>query len=264
MRRRYDVEIWRGFGEAAFEDLAHSFLLKKDDVCMPFETPDGRCWTADKIRKFDPTCMADGNYWKQPPILDQTDETSRAEYDLDVAPDARYWLTLRGFDSKLRPDVHSCTLVCKDVCCPYFTIEFRKHAKEDLLIARRRLAVTGAQALYNRWLLRNSRLRIEGTSWTSGHWAHIKHYGVILAGQYYTFWCISPEKQAHLGNKWTGCTMQKVFDGDMSSLDEDIKEFANWINEIHRWGMMEHAHGCEEDVMVSLGIRMRRSGAAMR
>lgn len=73
---------------------------------------------------------------------------------------------------------------------------------------------------------------------------------MVLAGAEYPFWCIAPKKKACEGVKWAGCTVQLVCDGDLSSSPDDARQFGNWIKEIHRWGMMEHAGGCEDDIKV--------------
>ena len=52
--------------------------------------------------------------------------------------------------------------------------------------------------------------------------------------------------------------MKKLWHGTCTEPHE-VKELADWINEIHRWGLSVHGPSCENDVKICLTSRSGRS-----
>jgi hypothetical protein len=50
---------------------------------------------------------------------------------------------------------------------------------------------------------------------------------------------------------WHGCEMGRLAQGDCNN-PRDVHRLQGWVNEIHRWGLTEHANKVQTDIKVSL------------
>ena len=124
--------------------------------------------------------------------------------------------------------------------CPYLTVEFKR---DDNLLEKAidQAATFGALALYNRYRLRNLAV--------SDRWAHeqecqLRHYVLTITKSKYKLWCIRPNLK---DGKWNGCDMTKIFVASLTS-GQGVKNFVDWVNEVHRWGLKNHIESCERDI----------------
>jgi len=194
------------------------------------------------------------SYWDVPPALDESQRVD-LDWGFDMRPDCSYWLSLRGFNAVYRAQVQNCAYVIKDrITCPYLTIEF----KRDGQVA----AAAGSVALFNRCRLRKTCVETLSRNWELDDAKTLKHYALKFIGPSYEFWMMSPVLYAD--GTWNGCTMTRLF-GYVRTEAHGVREFANWINEIHRWGMSVHGPACGNDVKTILrGEGIRTSDVQLR
>jgi len=183
-----------------------------------------------------------------PPILD-TPPTK--DYNFDIRPDASYWIPIEIFNNQYVNLVEELTFVkFTKIFCPYISIEFKKDdSKEEE--AENQVAVAGSMALYNRFKLKEERLRKENKNWTGKHLINVRHYGITFRAGAFTVWCIRPKKPLGINDTtsetWTGCTMESVYKNRCYTI-VGVQNLMEWINEIHRWGLTIHGDSCQRDV----------------
>ncbi|KAI0401630.1 hypothetical protein F4802DRAFT_417388 [Xylaria palmicola] len=203
-----------------------------------------RQWRADRMIQL--FCPRNQKHWLPPPLLDG-DEADHVKWTWDVRPDCAYWLSLKGFNLSYKFKVRKCTLVLahKYITCPYFTIEFKK---ENTIgqVAESQVAAGGSLALFNRWRL-YSEAR-EANPALGEDISNIKHYTLTFIGAVATIWILRPIID---DGQWKGCVMANLAMADCVDKYE-VMELIDWINEIHRWGLSEHAPRCQRDVKAIL------------
>jgi hypothetical protein len=181
--------------------------------------------------------------WQEPPI--QSPHAGPRLYGFDIRPDCAYWLSLQAFNKDWRDRVEDHILVMYDrVTCPYFTIKFKRDdCGEDT--AENQVAVAGAIALYNRFLLRFTHLQEAKKKKDVSEIACLRHYGATFAGSSYVLWCIVPDLRED--GSWEGCTMSRIFRGKCHT-EQGLRSFIHWLNEIHAWGLTKYGKACQRDV----------------
>ncbi|KAF2872274.1 hypothetical protein BDV95DRAFT_379477 [Massariosphaeria phaeospora] len=198
----------------------------------------------------------DKSYWKAPPRVKPSH--APAPWTWDIQPDFTYWLTAQDF-SVSECIVAAVTYVECFSASPYFTIEFENDThtlrsqdeRGDVHSpAVKRLAAAGAIALYNRFLLWERARQHDSTDWNVTPEETIRHFGLTVHQHLYTFWVFRPHFDVHW--KWAGCGMAYLTFGKFNSNTWGLIRFADWINEIHRWGMTVHAPAVKEEVNVCL------------
>ncbi len=238
--------------EAEYATYAKETLLKRD--ARSLEADPTRPWMAERMIEL----VAKPNKsecWEEPPRI--LPDVKHKLYNYDIRPDCSYWLSLQAFSPRYKYVVHDHVYVMnKRITCPYFTIEFKR---DELTIesAIDQVATASALALYNRYQLKRKRLELGGKEWDEEDVGLMRHYALTFTGDTYTFWCMTPN--TNTDRKWAGCQMNKVYKADCSYV-EGVVQFADWVNEIHRWGLTVHGPGCEEDIkycitQASHGIR---------
>ncbi|KAI9842739.1 MAG: hypothetical protein M1837_006921 [Sclerophora amabilis] len=241
-------------GDSEYYVYAMEMLLKKDMRSSPAH--DLRRWLVARMVDLEIE-TADGELWETPPVIKST--VPAKEYSFSLRSDCVYWLSLEAFEPETRHCVENKTLVMKSsVSCPYFSIEIpRKDSKKD--VATSYLAAASAVALYNRYKLKQNRVQFSRRDWTAGDTSLLKHYGLILRGNEYSFWCSVPVLSQD--GKWEGCRMQRL--SPVAGFHrEGVRSFVDWVNEIHRWGLTVHGRACMEDVSVCLGLEKGPAGMA--
>lgn len=104
--------------------------------------------------------------------------------------------------------------------------------------------------LHHRVILRQKSLAAEKTTPTPSHFQDLKHYAMTLRGPFYTFWVALPT-MAPDGKSWQGCTMRELCNGKLGS-EEKVMRFAEWVNEIHNWGLGSWTDAFLDDVKILL------------
>lgn len=241
--------------EEEFATYAKETLLRSEPRSV--KVPEDRHWRPERMLQL-VAIPDDGRHWRKPPILDEvsTLDGSEVKWSFDVRPDCSYWLSLRGFNPKYRHKVQDIAYVVKRwITCPYLTVEF-KQSSQTRSTALWQVAVAGAMALYNRYRLRNDALKVAVRDWQSDDLTPIRHYGFTAVGAEFEIWIL---KMAPLDGdgSWTGCTMNRLVSFSCAIACE-VHDLVSWTNEIHHWGLSEHAASCEHDIKTILragGIR---------
>lgn len=172
-------------------------------------------------------------------------------YGFNIRPDCSYWISLQAFNPRYRSHIKSVVSVLqRRVLCPYLSIEFKKNDR-TLRQAISQVAVASAIALYNRYNLKLQRMRRTASPapWDAPHVAALRHYGLVMAGRSYQFWCTEPVLggEGEEGAAWNGCRMFLLFESECNQWQE-VRKFVDWINEIHRWGLTVYGPDCADDV----------------
>ncbi|KAF8847389.1 hypothetical protein BDZ45DRAFT_607536 [Acephala macrosclerotiorum] len=237
-----EMKDW-GLCEAEYAQYAMEHLLKSE-VRDPDAAP-SRAWRTKRMIQL----VAKPEWlWSAPPILD-TPPTK--DYNFDVRPDASYWIPIDVFNERYQNLVEELAFVkYGKILCPYLSIEFKKDDSKDEK-AESQIAVAASIALYNRYKLKEQRLRQKNKSWTEKHLANVRHYGITFRAEAFTVWCIRPNKPLDIKNDetetWTGCVMESVHKNRCNAL-VGVQNLMEWINEIHRWGLTVHEDSCQRDV----------------
>ncbi|KAL1637627.1 hypothetical protein SLS58_009230 [Diplodia intermedia] len=223
--------------ESEYSHYAMEALLKRER--RRSQRAQSRPWRCE--RKLEYTTKP-GHLWEKPPLLvDDPD----SDYNFHIRPDCSYWISLEAFSSEYSEDVQNFVHVGQHrFLCPYFSVEFKKNEKTESQ-AEFQVAAASAIALYNRYRLKCDRIGHTASEWTSEHTAALRHYGLVMAGRSYKFFCITAELDGR--HSWKGCRMERLF---QSTFDrpQAMPRFVNWINEIHLWGLTVHGPGCEDDI----------------
>ncbi|MCJ1474084.1 hypothetical protein MMC13_002742 [Lambiella insularis] len=238
--------------EAEFSSYAKEKLLKGN----PAEGT--REWRTERTLEL---VSKPRTQWESPPVItdagvtDANTDASAAEYDFRFRPDCQYWLSIQSFNQRYTPlfsrYVH---VLDEDILCPYFSIEFKKDDTTKRMV-QNQVAVDAIVALYNRCLLKVKRLKLTGMLWTRKHTTSLRHYGLTLLGHKFKFWCFRLKEQGR-GEpvsptlwKWPGCEMIEASPGSLKN-EYSVKNFINWTNEIHRWGLTVHGPSCQQDLQM--------------
>lgn len=227
--------------EAEFSTYAKDTFLKAD--IRSIDPIPGRPWIVTRMVEL--VAKPDEAFnWTMPPVIDSNLPMNK-RYDFDIRPDCSYWLSVQGFNPEYKNQIREWTF-CKDdrMTCSYMTIEFKR---DDVAYqaAINQLATFSALALYNRYLLKEKRLRATGKPWNIKKFGQLRHYGLTFTGWNYAFWCATPIKSTDF--RWKGCNMRRIYQSNCSN-SAGITTLVDWINEIHLWGLTVHAKSCESDV----------------
>ncbi|MCJ1344524.1 hypothetical protein MMC31_002727 [Peltigera leucophlebia] len=253
--------------EEFFSDLAKKYLLKHDPLEDPrLEETSRRTYRKSKWDDPSPTIrrsrpfppqqhsqqqvtlpvhVVDGIKYPLPPLIPTTKPAASRPYEFRLNPDMTYYLSLKAVDHKYRDKISLITPVqFQCAIAAYFTIQFKKdkHSEEQ---AQNQATAASAMWLYHRVILRQKRLAAEKADPSASHFDDLKHYAMTLRGPSFTFWVTVPTMSAD--GTWKGCTMRKLFNANLRS-EEKVMRFAQWVNEIHNWGLGPWADGFVDDV----------------
>jgi len=237
----YQVMAMKERTEADYAAFAMEMFFKRQRLFV--QVPSDRKWRTERmIQLVYPT---NDECWVAPPCF----ETIRQEFKFDIRPDCSYWLSLAGFNQEYRCElVDSIYMHKEENTCPYLTIEFKKHGQSDVQ-ARAQAAAAAAIALYNRYLLKEAAMNATKKPWTDPDRHHIRHYVITFVGAKFAIWVLL----ANLGedDSWNGCDMKLLYSA-MCGSSSTVRQLEKWVNEIHRWGLSEHATSCENDLKILL------------
>lgn len=228
----------RGLGlcEEEFATFAKENFLRGD--LRSRKVSQDRAWRADRMLQL--VCLPkESAHWRIPPLLDDS-TAAEMDWSWDIRPDCAYWLSLKGFNPQYRFQIQNCTFVRDWITCPYFTIEFKRDGESED-VAVRQVCAAGALALFNRHCLYHEARK----SRPSLDFVNIRHYTLTFIGHKFVFWILKPTCDD--SGLWTGCTMTRLFGADCTD-EYAIRELADWINEIHRWGLSQYGADCARDI----------------
>ena len=233
-----------GASEAEYTSFAMEMFFKRQRRFV--QQPSDKKWRTRRTMSL--VCPPNGSNWFAPPPF----QTVQQEFKFDVRPDCSYWLSLAGFNSKYRGELVNAVYVHKNaITCPYFTIEFKKQ-NQSVEQARVQAAASASVALYNRFLLKMEALRITETPWEDSDMGQMRHYVFTFVGSQATIWILEANLDEDKDDDpWNGCNMSVLWLGNCTS-ESVVRLLETWINEIHRWGLSQHAAGCMQDVKIIL------------
>jgi hypothetical protein len=243
--RKIAMEYKDMMGQGLSEEEFATFAKEKFLRCDPrSQSVSENQWRADRMLQL--VCPPkETAHWRIPPMVDGS-VASETDWAWDIRPDCAYWLSLKGFNPKYRPQVQNCAFVRNSITCPYFTIEFKRDSKSED-VALRQVCAAGALALFNRYhLFTEARKAISGLTIDV---ANVRHYTLTFVGHKFVFWVLQPTRDE--AGQWTGCEMRRLF-GEECTNEYAVRDLANWINEIHRWGLSQHGPSCETDIKAVL------------
>lgn len=278
INREFTCMQYDGDNEAEFASYALEAIFKRDPR-SPAHTYDNssRGWRTKRcLQLVDKPSDTDATaFWRPPPLLSSSSDaagvilpadsasqsgsvlkTSETQYEFDIRTDCAYYLSIQGFNTRIMSQTKAVAHVNRrSFTCPYLTIEFKKDGSTHEAVENQ-LVTAAALALFNRFLLRQTRLQRKQQVWREGqHGKVLKHYGITFEGAQFSIWCINPRlivTDAGAQVQWKGCTMTQVSQGTCISY-WDVERLIDWINEIHAWGLSSHAFGVENDIKFLLG-----------
>lgn len=253
--REYKCMKADGLCEVEFATYAFETILKRDPRASNVE--EKRRWVTSRMLEL---CAVpdDGanSKWRAPPYV--TENTSWNHYSFDIRPDCSYWLSLQAFNPEYGAQVNDYAYVKHEkITSPYLTIEFKRDTA-NAQKAEWQVAAASSVALYNRYCLRVDALQVCGRPWNAHKSKVIRHYGMTMEGTKYTVWVVEPKLTEQF--EWEGCEMKSIYTGYLTSA-ANVRNFIDWINEIHCWGLTTHGLSVEDDVKVCInptvsGIRV--------
>ena len=158
--------------EEEYASVAKEELLLRR-IRHPIEgTP--KKWGVERMIQLTTTPNSDENSkWVAPPLIDNSETQS---YFFRLRPDCAYWLSLQAFSENHRDLVKIAAFTMLNrITCPYFTIEFKK-TDATFEQAWNQVVAASALALYNRYLLKKTRLEALRKPWTEGNFQPLRHY----------------------------------------------------------------------------------------
>jgi len=228
--------------EAEYASFATEIFFRRQRQFL--QTPIDRKWRAQRMLQLfaPPTEDTLDSGWVAPPSFEQS-----PEFKFDLRPDCCYWLSLAGFNSDYRSELVNAVYVHDEdwITCPYFTIEFKKHG-QSIEQATSQACAAASVPLYNRYLLKQKALDVGAEQWTDSDRAQMKHYILTFVGSRYDIWVLRARFSEASGT-WDGCSMVKICVSTCMS-KVGVRRLESWTNEIHRWGLSQHAAGCQADV----------------
>jgi hypothetical protein len=235
--------------EEEFASVAKEEILLREPR-LPIEGG-AKKWQVERmIQLLTVPSSAKDSKWISPPVIDRSKDISR--YNFRLKPDCAYWLSLKAFSESHRDLVSDAAHTVDDrITCPYFTVEFKK-SNNTVEQAINQVTATSALTLYNRYLLKNHRLKAGKQQWNEKHFQQIRHYALTFTGATAVVWVMQPKSAGTLQSGWKGCEMTRLWTSNCATR-QGIQDLVDWVNAIHRWGLEQHGRFCQDDIKVVLG-----------
>lgn len=219
-----------------------------------------REWSAERMLQLRTVFSKPGGQllWLPPPLL--SGEKSEGK-DFNLRPDCAYWQSLLAFSNAYRDLVNiEAFTVDNRITCPYLTIEFKK---TDLKVeqAVNQVIAASALALYNRFRLKERRLKVTMKPWTEKHFNHIRHYAITFSASTADIWLVRlkhPPDMDFSAVSWTGCEAMRIGQCVCSS-SLAVGDLVDWVNVIHWWGITRHGRYCADDIKAILSSGNNRT-----
>ena len=208
-----------------------------------------REWSAERMIQLRTVFSTTGDsLWLPPPLL--SGEKSEGKY-FNLRPDCAYWLSLSNAYRDL-VSIEAFT-VYNRITCPYLTIEFKK---TDLKVeqAVNQVIAASALALYNRFRLKERRLKVTMKPWTEKYFNHIRHYAITSSACTADIWLVRlkhPPDMDFSAVSWTGCEAMRIGQCVCTS-SLAVGDLVDWVNVIHWWGITRHGRYCADDIKAIL------------
>lgn len=175
------------------------------------------------------------DHWR-PHKSGPTIESTVYYFDWDIEPDVTYAVSINQFDLHIRNRLTKAPLdswlADKRGSCPYLTIEYKCGAKTGKRLHAMYQNVTASVIwLYQRRAMRQ-KLDLDTVN--------LRHYSIILMDGNYEIWEGRCSEDGFL--------VQIQAMGNLK-LIRDLKEFVEWINAIHTWGLTTNAESYKKDVL---------------
>ena len=206
-------------------------------------------WGVERMVQLPTTPDSDENSkWVAPPMIGNLEAQS---YLFRLRPDCAYWLSLQAFSENHRDLVKKAAFtVMNRITCPYFTIEFKK-TDATVEQAWNQAVAASALALYNRYLLKKTRLEASKKPWTEDNSQPLRHYALTFTGATATVWIVTPKFSSNSGSDsawdWAGCVASELWESNCAT-PQGVGDLVDWINGIHRWGLERHGQSCQDDI----------------
>lgn len=192
VKQEYFYMMFHSLPEAEFANYAKTTLLRCDKRSI--DRDEGRYWRAECTVDQAAPASESETWWQAPPILPTHESNpSNKRFRFDLRPDRAYWLSTMAFNSNYIARFTKYVFLTRkrSITCPYLTIEFKRDSDNGMEFrARNQVAAAGSLALYNRSRLKVERLKATDRDWTSKHTAAMRHYGMTMAGETYSVWCL--------------------------------------------------------------------------
>ena len=248
--RQYTEITARNLCEEEFGTFAKTKLFTTPDF-LPIE-PKEKTWKAQRmIQLYTQPNTKCASLWVPPPLL------SGEEYfgkDFYLKPDCTYWLSLQSSSKYNRGLVSAVTFTIRNRdTTPYLTIEFKSEGTVEQAINQATAA--SSLALFNRYRLKENRLRASKKNWNRKHFDQIRHYMMTFTGPIAVIWVVRLKLSAasdasYSKVDWNGCEAVRLLQCDCTTAI-GVGDLVDWINAIHRWGEMHGAY-CRRDVKAVL------------
>lgn len=249
--QQYTEMVARNLCEEEFATFAKTRLFTTPDF-LPIEGKD-KAWKAQRtIQQYTQPNAKPGSLWAPPPLLSGEEYIGK---DFNLRPDCAYWLSIQSFSKSHRGLVDKTTFTVENRdATPYLTIEFKK-SENTIEQATNQAIAASSLALFNRFRLKENRLSASKKPWNRKHFDQIRHYMMTFTGPKAIIWLVKL-KSSSASDKdcsevaWNGCEAVKLWKCDCRSA-EDVGELVDYINAIHRWGLIHGAY-CRRDVKAVL------------
>ncbi|KAF4547424.1 Hypothetical protein D9617_43g040400 [Elsinoe fawcettii] len=187
---------------------------------------------------------ANDQHWRIPPQVKVT--PADLGYKWDVRPDCSYWLSCAIINETYRATISNITHIHANICMtPYLTVEFKRDSTDTIVPARHQVAIAASMAVYNRWRLKDKHMTLARQSWSSEQIDMVRHYGMTFHLQQCEVWRMDPVMSDD--KSWAGCRMSLLATLNCDDI-AGLRNGAEWINEIHWWGLTVHGPDCENDI----------------
>jgi hypothetical protein len=126
--------------------------------------------------------------------------------------------------------------VMNRITCPHFAIEFKK-TDATFGQAWNEVVAASALALYNRYLLRKTRLEALNKPWTDDDSQMLQHCALIFTSATSTIWIVTPKISPKSGFDsawdWAGCDASELWESNCAT-PHGVGILSTGI---HRWGL---------------------------
>lgn len=200
------------------------------------------------------------------------------EHIKGIKPTAVYWLRSDAITLKHQDMISNHTYESPlKLLAPYLTVMVMDASEIKPIISASKilddLAVIGATALYDRFLLKKKSFQKQPTAWNAEeNEQQLRHYGLLFTGIMYRLWCFKAKfsdapaenkkslasatgtnapstssKQKNGQYDWNGFQMTEVLHGNLVAVGR-IDTLVSFLNAIHQWGLTVHGPGIEKDL----------------
>lgn len=222
----FEAYLARGYDEHTLFTICANSIIPRDEFIHTDLDDEEQTFTISVRRdKWKPMK-------KGPPM---PREIGQSIYDWDIEPDTTYAVSIQTFESKHRKALtrkENQQLVAeRGAVCPYLTIEY-KCTEETGKSSDARFQVAAASIL---WMHQRKNIRQAlGLTLTD-----LRYYSITIVDQTYTVWEAYFREDKH--------RLRNLSHGDLTTMS-GLKNYVDWANAIHTWGLGENATSFKKDI----------------